>query len=487
MPPPSRSANDRPGQLSAQASLVLAGTLVAVAWGALAFGAVYRWAYVPLAILCACVGLFGLATGRRSIEDARWVMFPIAGIGVVGAIQLLPLPGSWLTLVSPGTVAFLRRYDLAYAFALDPNTNTPVAVGHAISVAPLLTLRALALLAAPLLLFVGLCRTLSRTAARRLASGVVFIGCLVAVFGIGQKALLGDHVFGGMRIYGFWRPDSLLTTPFGPFVNRNHFAGWMLMGTPLALGLAAGGFVRALSTLRGKGARAWLVWCSDPDGGLTLMYFVAAILMTLSLFMTGSRSGIGCFVIVAGGMLLAARRLGSARTMIGLTIVATLALGLVLQWAGPDAALERFVRASQSTSLRWDIWRASLAAFRQFPVLGSGLDSFGTVMLVFQAGIRDLRYVEAHNDYLQLLVEGGLVTFGLTILAIAAVIRGARLRFRADDDGLDGHWVRVGAAIGLVAIGLQSFVEFSLQMPGNAALFTVLLALVLYVPTPIRK
>ena len=170
MPTSSRSAKERPGRLSVQASLVLAGTLVAVAWGAFAFGAVYQWAYVPLAIVCACVGLFGLATGTRSVADARWVLVPIAGIGLVGAIQLLPLPGSWLAQVSPGTVAFLRRYDLAYAFALDPNTNTPVAITHAISVAPQLTLRALALLAAPLLLFVGLCRTLSRTAARRLAA-----------------------------------------------------------------------------------------------------------------------------------------------------------------------------------------------------------------------------------------------------------------------------------------------------------------------------
>ena len=487
MPPSSRSANDRPGRLSVQASLVLASTLVAVAWGAFAFGAVYRWAYVPLAVACACVGLFGFATGTRSIRDVRWVLVPIVGIGVVGAIQLIPLPSSWLMMVSPGTAAFLRRYDLAYAFALDSNTNTPVAAAHAISVAPLLTVRALALFAAPLLLFIGLSRTLSRTAARRLAAGVVSIGCALAVVGIAQKALLGDYAYGGMRIYGFWRPQSLLTSPFGPFINRNHFAGWMLMGTPLALGLAAGGFVRALPTMRGRGARAWLVWFSDPDGGLTLMYSVAAILMTLSLFMTGSRSGIGCFVVVAGGMLFAARKLGSARTMIALSVAAALTLGLVLQWAGPDAALERFVRESQSVSLRLDIWRASLTVFRQFPVLGSGLDSFGTTMLVYQPGSRDLRYVEAHNDYLQLLVEGGLVTLALVIVAIAAIVRGVRQRFHADDDGLEGHWVRVGAAIGLIAIGLQSLVEFSLQMPGNAVLFTVLLAMVLYVPTPIRN
>lgn len=487
MPPSSRFANDRPGHLSIQASVVLAGTLLAIAWGTFAFGAVYQWAYVPLEIASVCVGLLGLVTGRRSVEDLRWILIPVAGIALVGAIQLVPLPGSWLARVSPGTAAFLRRYDLAYAFALDPNTNAPITVGHAISVAPQLTVRALVLLAGPLLLLVGLCRTLSRTAARRLAAGIVSIGCLLAMVGVGQKALLGDHAFGGMRIYGFWRPESLLTSPFGPFINRNHFAGWMLMATPLALGLAAGGFVRALPQLRGKGARAWLVWCSDPDGGRSLMYVIAAILMTLSLFMTGSRSGIGCFLVVAGAMIFAARGLGSTRTMIVLSVIAAVTLGLVLQWAGPDAALERFVRESQSTSLRLDIWRASLAAFRQFPILGSGLDSFGTTMLVFQSGSRSLRYVEAHNDYLQLLVEGGLVTFILTIAAIVGVVRSVRLRFRADDDGLDGHWVRVGAVVGLVAIALQSLVEFSLQMPGNAALFAVLLALALYVPTPIRN
>ena len=127
----------------------------------------------------------------------------------------------------------------------------------------------------------------------------------------------------------------------------------------------------------------------------------------------------------------------------------------------------------------------ALTAFRQFPFVGSGLDTFGTTMLVFQPS-PDVHYVEAHNDYLQLLVEGGLVTVGLVVAAAAAVVIGVSRRFNTDDDGLEGHWVRVGAATGLLAIGLQSFVEFSLQMPGNAALFAVLLAMALYIPAPIR-
>ena len=487
MPPSSRSDNGRAGRVSRQASLVLAATLLVVAWGTFAFGAVYQWAYVPLAIACACVGLFGLTTGTRPIVgDGRWVLFSIAGIAVVGLVQLVPIPRSWLALVSPGTVDFLGRYDLGYAFSFDPNTNAPVALAHAISVAPSLTVRALALLLAPSLLFAGLCRTLSRTAASRLANGVVAIGCALALVGVGQKALLGDHAFGGMRLYGFWRPESLLTTPFGPFVNKNHFAGWMLMGIPLALGLMTAGIARALPNLRGKGAAALLVWCSEPDGGRTLMYIVAATLMTLSLFMTGSRSGMGCFVVAVAGMLFAARRLASMRTRLVLVVAAVLAFAVVLQWAGPDAALERFLGRSVSTALRLDIWRVALTAFRQFPFVGSGLDTFGTTMLVFQPS-PDVHYVEAHNDYLQLLVEGGLVTVGLVVAAAAAVVIGVSRRFSTDDDGLEGHWVRVGAATGLLAIGLQSFVEFSLQMPGNAALFAVLLAMALYIPAPIRN
>ena len=67
---------------------------------------------------------------------------------------------------------------------------------------------------------------------------VVAFGVLLALVGIVQKAVLGDHAWAGMKIYGFWAPLNRLSTPFGPFVNKNHFAGWMLMAIPLALGLA---------------------------------------------------------------------------------------------------------------------------------------------------------------------------------------------------------------------------------------------------------
>ena len=99
--------------------------------------------------------------------------------------------------------------------------------------------RALVLLVGMTLLLGGLTRLLNVTGARRLVGWIVAFGTALALFGIIQYAMLGDHAYGGMRIYGFWQPMNLLTTPFGPFVNKNHFAGWMLMGLPLAMGLGA--------------------------------------------------------------------------------------------------------------------------------------------------------------------------------------------------------------------------------------------------------
>ena len=73
------------------------------------------------------------------------------------------------------------------------------------------------------------------------------------------------------------------------------------------------------------------------------------------------------------------------------------------------------------------------------------------------------------------------------LIAIGSVVVAVSSRFRKAADGAEARWVRAGAATGLVAIALQSLVEFSLQMPGNAALFAVLLALALYVPAPLAQ
>lgn len=166
-------------------------------------------------------------------------------------------------------------------------------------------------------------------------------------------------------------------------------------------------------------------------------------------------------------------------------IAAVAALAAGLQWAGSDARLDRFTTDSQSLAMRLSIWRMSAGIVQAFPLLGTGLNTFGAATIVYQTS-GDMHYNEAHNDYVQLLVEGGLVTFLLVVVAIVGVTRAGRARLAANEDGTEARWLRIGASTGLVAIGLQALVEFSLQMPGNAVLFVVLLALALYVPAAYR-
>jgi putative inorganic carbon (HCO3(-)) transporter len=463
--------------------VIPAATLAVIVWGALAFGAVYPWAFWPLLAACAIVGVAARTAHRRRQmpADARAVVLALVGVLGATALQVVPLPAPLLARVSPSTDAFLADFDLNYAFGSVPDaaaSSGPAPARHPISIAPRATHVALAFVAALTLFFAGLVRALSPSRTRRLAGLIVAFGVVLAIIGIAQKAMLGDHVWAGMKIYGFWTPASLLTTPFGPFVNRNHFAGWMLMAVPLAIGFAIG--TAEQSGRRSTGARAALLWLSSPAGGRMQLTLIAAFVMSASLLMTRSRSGAGCLFAALVLLSLAARpRFRSARA--GWTTLASLAavFVIVLTLAGGGVGA-RLTNGVDAVELRKNIWADSGAVARDFPVTGTGLNTFGTAMLAYQTTQRDQHFQEAHNDYLQLAVEGGLLVGLPALAAIALAVRGVRRRFAAAEDDAMTYWIRAGAAAGLVAVALQAFVEFSLQMPGNAVLFVALLAIAMH-------
>lgn len=317
---------------------------------------------------------------------------------------------------------------------------------------------------------------------RVLAVSLVAFGVVLALVGIVQKAVIGDHAWGGMKIYGFWVPRNLLTTPFGPFINKNHFAGWMLMGIPLALGVAIGRAEHALRP-RSGGWRSILSWLSSPEGGRLHMAIIAALTMGASLLLTRSRSGVVCLLV---SMLLfsvaARRRFGSLRA--GWTAFASLAAMFIIVFALAGAELTaRITNRMDAVELRKNIWSDSARIIRDFPLAGTGLNTFGTAMIRYQSTPRDQHFQEAHNDYLQVIVEGGLLVAIPAVVALVLMVRAIRRRFAAGEDDTQTHWIRTGATIGLLTIGLQSAVEFSLQMPGNAAMFVVLLGIALHQPS----
>jgi O-antigen ligase len=152
---------------------------------------------------------------------------------------------------------------------------------------------------------------------------------------------------------------------------------------------------------------------------------------------------------------------------------------LVVAWAGADTIAARFSTANVDTvNDRLPIWRDTFAIVRDFWLTGTGLNTYGVATLVYQTSLQGLHLREAHNDYLQLAAEGGLL-LGIPIAgALTAFAIAVRREFRTSTGS--SYWIRLGAVIGLVAIAVQTTVDFSLQMPGNAVLCAVLCGIALH-------
>jgi O-antigen ligase len=455
-----------PAATAAVPNAIQAATVLVLAWGALAFGAVYPWAFWPLAAACALCG--ALALLRRStvprLPSARLGLC-VAAIGAAALVQVVPLPLDLLRLLSPHAATALSELDVAFAVgAVDR---------HALSIAPPATVTAVLLYAAFVIFVLGAARVTSATGARRLAALVTGLGVVLALVGIVQRPFYSG------RIYGFWTP-IMPGSPFGPFINKNHFAGWMLMALPLTFGLLCANAARVTPRDAAAGWRHRVLWWSSPEASRVVLLAAAAAVMALSLMLTMSRSGMLAFAVsisITGWWAILRLPVGRARWVVaGYFACVVLA---VVGWAGVDAVAARFGSANPATvNERLPIWRDTWHVLTDFWLTGSGLNTYGVATLLYQTSTPGFHLREAHNDYLQLAAEGGLLLGVPIACAAAAFVRDVRRRFMGSSGS--SYWIRLGAVTGLAAIAVQSTVEFSLQMPGNAALCAVLCGIALH-------
>jgi hypothetical protein len=446
-------------------------TLAAVAWGAMAFGAVYPWAYRPLIVAAVALGATGIR--RRALGRTQRLLAAALVIALgAAALQLVPLPAPLLTRLSPSADEFLRTNDVAYALA----RRYGFEASHALSIRPASTILGLVLGGSFALLLIGTWQQLTTARAIRLASGIAAIGTLIAVAGIIQRA-----TFNG-KIYGFWQPLSPGTEPFGPFVNKNHFAGWMLMAIPLTIGQFCGYLARGMDHVR-PDWRSRIVWFSSREANTAILLAFAILLMTLALVLTTSRAGVLCLAIavaitsrfaVSGG--IPARRRALMLGSLG-------AVAIFMVWFATEAIAARFTNEA-FFGIRQGAWQDAVAILNRFWLTGTGLNTYGAATLLYQRHDLLHHYAEAHCDFLQMAVEGGLLAGLPALFALVVFIGAVIVAAKAPSGNAIFDWTRRGAAAGLLAIALQETVDFSLQMPGNAFLFVILAAIAVSAPPP---
>jgi len=402
------------------------------------------------------LGILALATGLgpRNREFApsleRWLWCPSLILLGYTAFQLVPLP-----------IGLLKRLSPARA-GLNEALTTLVGVGAAapVSVIPSATWGHLLNVAGYTLTFLLVREMCWQRADRKwtLTLPLLTVAGLEAALGLAQSGL-GEGA----------------DVAQGNYINRNHFAGLLEMVLPFAVMYALVVFRRGMAHRR----------FSALTAVKTCVLLALATLIFLGIVFSLSRMGFIaslCSLFVAGALAVGAGLSTRKRWLAVAAVAALIALSFV--FLPPDALILRFASlASEDLSgdLRLQVWKDSLHLVAAYPLLGCGLGGYESAFLKFNTGAPMLTMDYAHNDYLQLLAELGILGFlivAILMLAILLKAVSAALQHPKAND----RYLGLACTGAMTAIFIHSVVDFNLYIPANALLLAWIAGIAVSLP-----
>lgn len=401
---------------------------------ALAYGTVHSWALAVFhsgavaIVICWAVDAWQCGVLRLSRSP---IQIPLIGLTLIGLIQLLPLS----VVTNAGGVE-----GAVNSLSLDPYATRLIVI----------FLLTLLVYFSAALAFIDSPRRL-----RILTHLIVIFGFILAFIGIIQA------IISPKKIYGLLQASS--GEPFGPFVNRHNFAAYMEMTLGITLGLLFSGAVE-------KDKR--------------LLYFTAIALMGIALLMTQSRGGLVSFfasliflvVLTSFKQDDKGRETKASGATIAVRIGMIVAFTVLLLWGvafiGKDTSLTRFAeqqRTDDPTSSRTEIWQVTLKMIAARPILGWGLGAYGVSYTKFDKQNGISRPEQAHNDYLQVLTDAGIVGAFLGVFFIGFLFYQSWQRRKTKDIFRRG--VVMGALTACFSLLVHSFFDFTLHITAVSLLF----------------
>ncbi|OGQ95795.1 MAG: hypothetical protein A2521_01145 [Deltaproteobacteria bacterium RIFOXYD12_FULL_57_12] len=436
--------------------------LVLLLFAPLAFGCVEPWSAAILEIGC-LAALFLWVAGRRGGDYYRVPgLLPFLLFLGLLFVQLVPLPALLVKLLSPaayelyqGTIGLVEPVGWL-PLSINPESTLPEFFRYtAYAAFYFLTVQLLA----------------DRD---RLRSTVQVVVATAA--GIAVQAIL-QHFLDNGRIY--WLRDAPAGTNFvGPYVYKNHFAGYMEMVLPVAMFM----FLCHAPRLRyGRNLREKIVLFFDhPHANRQLLFGLAALCMASSLLVSLSRGGIisaaAALAVVLLLLMFRLRTVGPGQLFL-LLVVAVILAG---SWFGWEPLMAYFAAMRDGegglTNGRFDYWQDSLPLARDFFSFGSGWDTFGNIFPTYRTVAGDAFISHAHNDYIETFVNGGLTGYLLIAAFWAAFCRAVLPAYQQRREQFN-IYLYLGCCGGLLALLLHSITDFNFANNANGLYFFFLAGL----------
>ena len=444
-------SHPKPGQQEDSLRMVDIGPLTTM--GAVLAYAVFKWGgvlrsdrYHYLLVLGLLAVVLSLARPRRQwapLPD-RAVRWTLALLPAYILMQVVPLPVSLVRVLSPAraeALAALDRIGARVNFA-------------SLSVSPAATFQSFLLVCGYVIIFV-----LVRELTWRFDDRRWLAICPSSPSAHWKRALGLCQNFGRGVDQARW----------GTYVNHNHYAGFLEMALPFAVVYPVALWRRTHA--RGHAAVApALAACG---------VWALAGLMFAGIVFSFSRMGFIAALsslFVMGAVAFGARKLRWAarsrkRRIVTIGLVAALALASFV-FLPSDKLIARFtqlVSADPSGEGRAQLWTETIPLIKAYPVFGCGLGGYETAFMRFKVFGPLVTDDFAHNDYLQLLAELGLVGFAIgATLAFSVVRTAVRKAVEFQDPG--ARYFAVACAGALAAILVHSLADFNLYIPANAML-----------------
>jgi O-antigen ligase len=283
--------------------------------------------------------------------------------------------------------------------------------------------------------------------ARKLLYVLAIFGSLVALFALVQ------HLKGNGKIY--WFREAASSSIFGPYVGHDHYAGLMEMLAPIPLAVA----------LLSRTPTKQLLWL-----------FVGS-LMASTIFISGSRGGMLAFFIQMLFLAVYFVAMGDGRRRALVLVVACLLIASFLFWIdngnlAKRVATLRHPLAIPEVTIRLAIARDALKVFKERPVVGWGLGVFPVIYPQYRTFATDVIINQAHNDYVQVLAETGIVGFACLVWFITELYRAGFRNLHLNSPTETA--ITLAALTACTGILVHSICDFNLHIPANAALFYLL-------------